>query len=205
VLEEPPVPEEDTPRGGWLPPRAPGAADPPRYEPGREGAPRWQPPPAPSDWTPAEPAAEPEAEAEPARAPAPTAAPRGERPVFVTGAGQRDAGATVAVTLAIIALALLLLSIGAGFWLTLPLSGIALHLGRRARDRAQVDGRSQANAGMVLGMVGVVLGLLAAIGWIVAIIFLGYGPSDLQHDLQRELDRQSREAFIHAALALFGR
>ena len=83
--------------------------------------------------------------------PAPTAAPRGERPVFVAGAGQRDAGATVAVTIAIISLALLLLSIGAGFWLTLPLSGIALYLGRRARDRAEVDGRSQANAGMVLG------------------------------------------------------
>jgi hypothetical protein len=203
VLEDAPVPEEDTPRGGWLPPRAPGAADPPRYEPGREGAPRWQPPPAPSDWTPAEPAAEPEPETD--RAPAPTAAPRGERPVFVPAAGQRDAGATVAVTIAIIALALLLLSIGAGFWLTLPLSGLALQLGRRARDRSQVEGRSQANAGMVLGMVGVVLGLLAAIGWIIAIIFLGYGPSDLQHDLQRELDRQSREAFIHAARALLGR
>jgi hypothetical protein len=203
VLEDPPVPEEETPRGGWLPPRAPGAADPPRYEPGGPGTPRWQPPPAPSDWTPAEPTAA--AEPEPARAPAPTAASRGERPVFVAGAGQRDAGATIAVTIAIIALALLLLSIGAGFWLTLPLSGLALHLGRRARDRAQVDGRRQANAGMVLGMVGVVLGLLAAIGWIVAIIVLGYGPSDLQHDLQRELDRQSREAFIHAARALFGR
>jgi hypothetical protein len=200
MLEDPPVPDEDTPRGGWLPPRAPGAADPPRYEPGAEGAPRWQPPARPSQWTPAEPA-------EPVEPPASASAPaaRDERPVFVAGPAQRDVGATMAVTLAIIALGLLMLSIGAGFWLTLPLSGIALHLGRRARDRAATDGRGKANAGMVLGMVGVVLGLLAAIGWIVAIIVLGYGPSDLQHDLQRELDRQSREAFIYAARALLGR
>ncbi|MEA2279575.1 MAG: hypothetical protein QOK21_182 [Solirubrobacteraceae bacterium] len=187
--------DEDTQRGSWLPPRAPGAADPPHYERGAAAAPRWQAPAERSERVAAEPLE-----------PAPTEPSPGRRqPVVVAGPAQRDLGATVAVTIAIISLALLVLSIGAGFWLTLPLSGLALHLGRRARERAAGEAHGQANAVIVLGMVGVVLGLLAAVGWIVAILVLGYGPSDLQHDLQRELDRQSQQALIHAARTMFGR
>jgi hypothetical protein len=191
------VADEETQRGGWLPPRAPGAADPPHYARGGDPAPRWQAPAERSE----RPVAGP-----PAAAPAPAEpSPGPRRPVLAGGPPRRDVGATVAVTLAIISLALLLLSIGAGFWLTLPLSGLALHLGRRARERAAGEGHGQANAGIVLGMVGVVLGLIAAIGWIIAIVVLGYGPQDLQRDLQREHDRQSREALILAARALLGR
>jgi hypothetical protein len=193
------VADEETQRCGWLPPRAPGAADPPHYERGADAVPRWQAPAERSE----RPVSEPVAPATPPARPAPPSGPR--RPVLAGGPAQRDVGATAAVTIAIVSLALLLLSIGAGFWLTLPLSGLALHLGRRARERAAGERHGQANAGIVLGMVGVVLGLIAAIGWIVAIIVLGYGPQDLQRDLQRELDRQSREALILAARALLGR
>jgi hypothetical protein len=199
------VADEENGRGGWLPPRAPGAEEPPRYEPGESGTPRWQPPAPdaePSRWVATEGWSRPPA----GETPAPTAPER--RPTFTTDQAHRDIAGTSAMTLAIISLALLVFSIGVGFWLTLPLSGLAMYLGRRARargDAAQVRaGRSQAHAGHVLGVVGVVLGVIAAVGWIVA-SSLGYSPADLQHDLQRELDQQTGEAIVLAARALIGR
>jgi hypothetical protein len=57
----------------------------------------------------------------------------------------------------------------------------------------------------VLGRIGIVLGVLAAIGWIVAIVGFDYGPGDLDDDLRRELQRQSRAALIWASAALLGR
>jgi hypothetical protein len=172
----------------WLPPRAPGAGPPPRYVPG-------EPEEAPTAARPAPAAA------------APAAAPA--RPPRAAGPASRDIPATAAMVLAILSLGLLVFSIGVGFWLTLPLSGLSWYLGKRARERVDAGegrtGRSQAQAGYVLGVAGVVLGTIAAVGWIVSIAVLGYDPQDLQRDLQHQLDRNAGQALILAARVHLGR
>jgi len=181
-------------RPTWLPPRAPGGQEPPRYEP---GAARREPSPEPagdaraSRWTP------------PTEAPEPDAPP-----AFVAGRGSRDVMATAALSIAVLGLGLLVLSAGLGFVITLPCSGLAWHLGRRARARADRmearGGRRQAHVGYILGVVGVVLGLVAAVGWIVAMA-LGVDPQELQRDLERQADPNARQALVVAARALLGR
>jgi hypothetical protein len=67
---------------------------------------------------------------------------------------------------------LLVVSIGLSFMVSLPCAIIALVLGRQGRRRAEVEGIGgwrAARWGVVLGIIGCVLSVLAAIGWILVV------------------------------------
>jgi hypothetical protein len=170
--------EPITPKG-WLPPAAPGGKPPPRFD-----TPRWQPPTQPA------PAAQPQPRP-PAAQPQP---PVGERPVFVRPEpGPRNAAAVWALVLGITGLALLLLSFGTFFILTLPCSVGAWILGERARRRIArgetAQGHGQATAALWLGRIGVVAGVAAMVVFIV-LLATNFDFERLRDDLQRELDRR---------------
>jgi hypothetical protein len=102
--------------------------------------------------------------------------------------------AITALVLGIIGIGLLLLSAGLGFVIALPCSIAAWICGSHARNRiaaGEAKGSyGQAHAAYILGIMGVVLGVIAMIGWLIAIA-AGVSPTELQEDLQRELDRRS--------------
>ncbi len=161
--------------GDWLPPQAPGGRPPPRFEPS-VGEPEVPQPPA-----------------EPAAPAAPVFVPSRPKP-----AGGTNALAITALILGIAGLALLLLSLGLGFIITLPCSIAAWICGAQARTRIDLGeaqgGRGQAQAGYVLGIIGVVLGVAAMIGWIAAFA-AGLDLDQLQRDLEQwrdDLERRSR-------------
>jgi hypothetical protein len=164
----------EEPVRGWLPPHAPGAQPPPRF-----------------DTVPEEPA--------PALAAAPPA-PARDFPTFARptppARGARSPGAAWGLGLGIAGLALLLLSLGSFFIVTLPLSAAAWWLGARERRRIRASdvagGDTQATAALWLGRVGVIAGLLAMITFI-ALVAAGVDFEQLRDDLQRELDRQKQE------------
>jgi hypothetical protein len=166
---------------GWLPPRAPDAQPAPRFEPA---------PPEPQRVEPA----------------APAAPPAAYGPTFVkTGARSETNGlALTSLILGIVGVSLLVLSLGILFILTLPCSIGAWICAAQARARIAVGesstGRGQAQAGYILGVLGVVLGVMAMIGWIAAIA----AGLDL-NELQRELERQSNPDAVQAVLTLLRR
>jgi hypothetical protein len=170
---------------GWLPPRAPGGEPPPRFEPA---------PPEP----------EPDPEPEPA---APAWPPPGaDRPTFVRSrqATQSNGLAVTALVLGIVGLSLLVVTLGLAFALTLPCSIAAWICSAQARARIAVGettaGRGQAQAAYILGVIGVVLGVMAMVGWIVAI------ASGLDLDeLQRDLERRSNPDAVEAVRSLLRR
>jgi hypothetical protein len=167
---------------GWLPPQAPGGQPPPRFE---MVAPESVPEIAP----------------EPPAAPVlPAAAPRG--PATTNGL------ALTALILGILGIALVLVTFGLGFILAIPCSVAACLCGARARTRIDLGlaegGRGQANAGYVLGVAGVVIGVAAAVGWIVWLAN-GGDLDQLQHDLERYGESHTRDAAIQAVMALFAR
>jgi hypothetical protein len=173
---------------GWLPPRAPGAQPPPRF-----------------DMVAPDAVAEPAAAAEPAEAAARPVAP----PSFARAAPPPTNGlAVTALVLGVMGLGLLLITAGLGFLFALPCSIGAWLCGAQARTRIALGeattGRGQAHAGYLLGLAGVVIGVAAAVGWI---IWLANG-GDLEHlqrDLERWRDAHARQAAVQAALALLGR
>src|SRR5687767_11466524 len=122
---------------GWLPPTAPGAKPPPRFDV------------APEQVAPAH--------AEPAPA----------APTFVhpapAGPGERNGAAVWALALGIVSLVLLLLSLGSLFIMTLPCSVAAWVLAVRARRQidsgATKQGEGQATAALWLGRIGVIAGV----------------------------------------------
>jgi hypothetical protein len=82
--------------------------------------------------------------------------------------GQRQNGrATAALALGAGGLGLLFFSAGMLFFLTIPASLAGWILGTQAKRREL--GRDQANVAVVIGIVGVVLGVIAAVVWIVLI------------------------------------
>jgi hypothetical protein len=179
--------DEQTPR--WLPPEAPGGAAPPRFEPA--------PPPGPE--------APP-----PASAPA-TVVPSdgGSRaPTFVRGGGQSNTLAITALVLAIAGLGLLLVTFGLAFIIALPCSIAAWICGAQARTRINLgesdSGRAQAQAAYILGVIGVVLGVIAAIGWIAAVA-AGVDLEQLRRDIERQSNPDARKAAIGAVRALLAR
>jgi hypothetical protein len=95
------------------------------------------------------------------------------RPVFLPPnatipppAGQRQNGrATAALAFGAGSLGLLAFSVGMLFFLTIPASIAGWILGHRAKRRE--IGRGQADVAVILGIVGLVLGLIAAAVWIV--------------------------------------
>jgi hypothetical protein len=170
----------DEPRvRGWLPPRAPGAQTTPRFEP---EPPAPEPPPA-SGWQP--PAAQ-------------RAAPVAQRavPAVARPPQARASGlAITAIVLGALGIALLLLSLGTWFPASLLCSGAAWGCGIAARNRADADpaasARGPAHAAVVIGMVGVGLGVAAAIIWIV-LISAGVSIEDLRDWLDRRLAEERR-------------
>jgi hypothetical protein len=111
---------------------------------------------------------DPNAEQDPAPQPA-------ARPVFLppnatipSPAGQRQNGrATAALGLGAGGLGLLFFSGGMLFFLTIPASIAGWVLGVKAKRRE--IGRDQANIAVIIGIVGVVLGVIAAVVWILLI------------------------------------
>jgi hypothetical protein len=158
---------------GWLPPSAPGAEPAPRFEP---------------------------APPEPSRPPATHAGPTFARPK----PAETNGLALTALILGIVGLVLLLLSLGILFIFTLPCSIAAWICAAQARARIAVgettSGRGQAQAGYILGIIGVVLGVMAMVGWIAAIA----SGLDLE-ELRRDLERQSNPDAVQALLSLIGR
>jgi hypothetical protein len=164
---------ESTP-SGWLPPTAPGAGPRPRFDaPPEPPAPAAAEPPAP-------------AQAEPPRA-GPTFTRAAPRP------GARNGAAVWAVVLGITGLALLVLSLGSLFVLTLPCSVAAWVLAARARRQiesgATSHGDGQATAALWLGRIGVIAGVAAMVVF-VALLASGFDFEQFRDDLQRELDRR---------------
>jgi hypothetical protein len=207
------MPDEPT-VSGWLPPSAPGAQPPPRFE-ARPPAPPGEEPPAeeagqgePQErlWAPPPPEAERTAPAgwAPPSAPSGFRAPdpRQERPATgpprPTFAGDRPRGtpnrlAVAALVLGIAGIALLVLSLGLSFIFSIPLSGAAWVCAHQARTRLrvgrEVSGAGQVKAGLILGIGGTVLGIVAMIVWIV-LIAQGLSIEEFRDELERELERQ---------------
>jgi len=131
---------------GFLPPRAPGGKDdvPP---------PRWEARPKDGDGHARVVVA--------ARPGAPEVVRAGETP-------PRNGHAIASLGVGLAGLCLLVVSIGLSFLVSGPCAVIALVLGRQGRRRAQaesVGGSRAARAGVVLGVVGIVLCVAAAIAW----------------------------------------
>jgi hypothetical protein len=116
--------------------------------------------------------------------------------------------ALTALILGILGIALTLVTFGLGCILGVPCAMAACLCGARARariDHGETGGkRGQANAGYVLGVAGVVIGVAAAIGWIVWVAN-GGDFDTLQHDLERWQDEHTRDAAVQAVLGVLGR
>jgi hypothetical protein len=167
----------------WLPPQAPGGEPPPRFEPS--------------------PARQPEVPRPPAAAP-----PLSDRPAFVKAGGETNGLAVTSLVLGIVGVGLLVITFGLFFVVTLPCSIAAWICGAQARTRIdlgeQKTGRAQAQAGYVLGILGVALGVLAAVTWI-ALIASGLDLEELRRDIERQSNPDAREATIRAVAALLSR
>jgi hypothetical protein len=84
-------------------------------------------------------------------------------------AGQRQNGrATAALAFGAGGLGLLFFSAGTLFFLTVPASITGWILGRQAKRRE--IGRDQANVAVTIGVVGVILGVIAAVVWILLFV-----------------------------------
>jgi hypothetical protein len=125
----------------------------------------------------------------------PYGAPR--RPTFTTerppGPPGSNPPATWSVVLGSIALALLVLSVGLWFAITVPLSVGALVLARAARRRIDAGvvaaGAGAAQAGRVIAIIGIVLGLLAGVVWVI-LFATGFSLEGLLEDLERQLEQR---------------
>lgn len=178
--------DEPSVSSGWLPPRAPGAKPPPRFESSEREEPADAPAPAPKR--------------EPVRGWEPPS-PRGgatqqqvaDGPTIVQPPAVSNSLATVALVLGIVGLIVLLITLGIGTLISLPLSIAAWVCASKARGRIRrgetSEGVGNARAGWILGMVGVGLGLAALITW-AALDAAGYTVDELRESIERELERQ---------------
>jgi hypothetical protein len=147
----------------WLPPQARGAAPPPQFAPTAVD-PAWPPPAAPVPAVPA---------------PAPA------RP------GRGNPSARWSLIAGIGGLVLFVFPSGFGlvFIFNLPCSIMAWVLGREGRRRADAgegpEHGGRAQAGMVLGIIGVVLGVAAIVAWAIAIAT----SEELRHQLSRAFEQ----------------
>jgi hypothetical protein len=166
---------------GWLPPTAPGAKPPPRFNAPPE---RYTPPepPPPSQLQP------------PQQQARPTFVRPGQSGAAATGQGNR--AALWAIWLGITGMALLVLSLGSLFPVTLPLSAAAWVLARKAQGQiesgATTEGDGQATAALWLGRIGVIAGVAALVVF-VALIASGVDLEQLRDDLERELDERREQ------------
>lgn len=79
-------------------------------------------------------------------------------------AGAKSGRATTALAVGAAGLGLLVFTLGALFVLTLPASIAGWVMGNKAK--ADPNGRDQANVAVIIGIVGTVLGVIAAVVWI---------------------------------------
>jgi tetrahydromethanopterin S-methyltransferase subunit D len=91
--------------------------------------------------------------------------------------------------LGIFGVLLVVLTAGAGFLFSIPVSVAAWITGAQGRKRVRTGqattGDGLAHAGVILGIVGVVLGVIGAIVW-VALIASGVDLEELRRDLERQ-------------------
>jgi hypothetical protein len=84
----------------------------------------------------------------------------------------RNGQAMASLGVGLAGVALLVVSVGLSFLVSLPCAIIALVLGRQGRRRAEVEGIGgwrAARAGVTLGILGIALCLLAAAAWILIV------------------------------------
>jgi hypothetical protein len=159
---------------GWLPPHAPGARPAPSYEDGPVPAPPVAPAePAPPVWRGPEPGGD-------VRPPAPVRGPRRDPRPSSPAAGW-------GVLLGVAGIALLVISLGSLFVVSIPCSLAAWRLGDRARARAleagSESGAAQARTAVRLGIAGAALGALALVAFVV-LVAAGVDFEQLRQDLQ---------------------
>jgi hypothetical protein len=127
-----------------------------------------------------------------------------DRPVFAQ-AGRTNGLAIGGLVLGTCGLALLLLSVGTLFVLTIPCSVAAWLLSARARIRIatgqEETGAAQAKWGYILGVAGVVLGVAAMVTWII-LISSGFSIEEFRDNLEEELERRRNRDTVDATLAL---
>lgn len=179
--------DEPSASSGWLPPRAPGANPPPRFEPSEREQPADPPAPAPKR--------EPVRGWDPPTPPAPGDATRqvAAGPTIVQAPAVSNTLATASLVLGIVGVLVLLITLGIGTLISLPLSIAAWMCASKARGRIRrgetSEGVGNARAGRILGMVGVSLGLVALIVW-ASLDAAGYTVDELRESIERELERQ---------------
>src|SRR5688572_15331274 len=164
-------------RPGFLPPKAPGAGAPPRF----------QAPEPPQGLTPAAPAA--------------PAEPATERPAFVAQKMESGPSSAVAITgtaLGAISILLLFVSIGTGYQISLVFSLLALGFGLLARKQIterKVGRAGQARAAIWVASIGLGLAIIAMIVWL-SLEASGYTQAEFLESLRdkvEELEERSRE------------
>jgi hypothetical protein len=179
----------DEERVEWLPPQAEGAHPAPRFDPDAPD-PLTMPPPSPPPAAPPAPYPPPPSQ----QYPPPTGQPWPQPP----RGPRRNTAAAISLVSGIAGLVVFVFPAGFGlvFIFNLPCSILAWVYGvrgRRAVDRGYThERRGMAQAGLVLGIVGTVLGVLAIIGWAVAFA--------LSEELRRELERQIEESSEPSAI-----
>jgi hypothetical protein len=122
---------------------------------------------------------------------APTRAPE-RPPAFAKPEGKEGTnGLGVAATVsAAISIGLLVLSLGASCFLSLPIAVTGWVFASKADPTVNPG---QLKTGQVLAIIAVVLSVVATVVWVV-LMLAGYFPDDLQHDLERELERQRQSS-----------
>jgi hypothetical protein len=157
----PPPPAYGPPPAGWTQPHpgvaGPGYPPPPPYQAPQQPPPQygWQPHPGwghqPPSWPP----------------------PSVWTPYAAPDTGPGNGQAIAAFVLSLSGLALLLLSAGLLFVISIPCAVLAMVFGRKGKRRVDsgetAKHRGLAQAGWVIGIVTLVLSLLSATGWILAI------------------------------------
>lgn len=127
----------------------------------------------------------------------PPAPPVASRPGAPAAGGRYDPLATSALVLAIAGVLILVLSLGIGFLFSLPFSITAWRLGVASRRRIAAgrygSGDSVAQAGVVIGLIGMALGVVGMIVWSI-LVLNGLSLEEFQRDLERELERRREEA-----------
>jgi len=99
--------------------------------------------------------------------------------------------------LGILGIMLVVLTAGAGFLFSLPVSIAAWITGAQGRKRVASGqtktGDGLAHAGLVLGIVGVVLGVVGMVVW-VALVLSGFDLDELRRDLERRSNPDADQA-----------
>lgn len=162
---------EQQQEGGWLPPEPSGP------EPDVGGQPPAAYPPPPGYAAPPPPGYPPQ-QGYPQQ-PYPQQPPYPYAPV---PRGPGNGHAVAALILSIVSIFLLLTSVGFSSIVSVVCSGLAIYFGRSGRRKVDegetTQHRSLAQAGFIVGIVGLVLAILATVFWILIIVLAATGDLD---------------------------